>query len=84
MLHTTEESPGLLPEILNRISKVPVLYAVNQAPSCREGRISLQEGNDTSCWIGEKSGWSMDRVRTVVGHPLMRCFVQLPMHMDPE
>ncbi len=31
VLHTTEESPGLLPEILNRVSKVPVLYAVNQA-----------------------------------------------------
>ena len=27
VLHTTEDSPGLLPEILNRSSKLPVLYA---------------------------------------------------------
>ena len=31
VLHTTEDSPGLLPEILNRSSKLPVLYAVNNA-----------------------------------------------------
>jgi two-component system chemotaxis response regulator CheB len=32
VLHTTEYSPGLLPEILNRSSKLPVLYAVHNAP----------------------------------------------------
>lgn len=32
VLHTTESSPGLLPEILNRTSKLPVLYAVHNAP----------------------------------------------------
>lgn len=32
VLHTTEESPGLLPEILNRRSNLPVLYAVHNAP----------------------------------------------------
>jgi two-component system chemotaxis response regulator CheB len=32
VLHTTEDSPGMLPEILNRGSKLPVLYAVNDAP----------------------------------------------------
>jgi two-component system chemotaxis response regulator CheB len=32
VLHTTEDSPGLLPEILNRDSKIPVLYAVHGAP----------------------------------------------------
>lgn len=31
VLHTTEDSPGLLPEILNRCSKLPVMYAVNNA-----------------------------------------------------
>ena len=31
VLHTTEDSPGLLPEILNRHSKVPVMYAVHNA-----------------------------------------------------
>ena len=32
VLHTTEDSPGLLPQILNRYSKVPVMYAVHNAP----------------------------------------------------
>jgi len=32
VVHTTEDSPGLLPEILNRSSKLPVLYAVHNAP----------------------------------------------------
>src|SRR6266498_5922033 len=32
VLHSTEHSPGLLPEVLNRHSKVPVLYAVHNAP----------------------------------------------------
>src|SRR5262249_37579619 len=32
VLHTTEDSPEVLPEILNRISKVPALYAVHNAP----------------------------------------------------
>jgi two-component system chemotaxis response regulator CheB len=32
VLHTAEESPGLIPEILNRASKLPVLYAVHNAP----------------------------------------------------
>ncbi|PYV84123.1 MAG: chemotaxis protein CheB [Acidobacteria bacterium] len=32
VLHTSQESPGLLPEILNRCSKLPVLYAVHGAP----------------------------------------------------
>ena len=32
VLHTSEDSPGLLPEILNRCSKLPVIYAVHGAP----------------------------------------------------
>jgi len=32
VLHTTEDSPGLLPDILNRGSKIPVLYAVHRMP----------------------------------------------------
>lgn len=32
VLHTSEDSPGLIPEILNRSSKLPVLYAVDKAP----------------------------------------------------
>jgi two-component system chemotaxis response regulator CheB len=32
VVHTTQDSPGLLPEILNRHSKLPVLYAVHNAP----------------------------------------------------
>lgn len=32
VLHTSEDSPGLLPEILNRRSKLPVMYAVHNAP----------------------------------------------------
>lgn len=31
VLHTTEDSPRLLPEILNRSSKLPVMYAVHNA-----------------------------------------------------
>ncbi len=31
VLHTTEDSPRLLPEILNRCSKLPVMYAVHGA-----------------------------------------------------
>jgi two-component system, chemotaxis family, protein-glutamate methylesterase/glutaminase len=31
VLHTTEDSPRLLPDILNRHSKVPVMYAVHNA-----------------------------------------------------
>jgi len=31
VLHTSEDSPGLLPEILNRGSKLPVMYAVHGA-----------------------------------------------------
>lgn len=32
VLHTSQDSPGLLPDILNRHSKVPVMYAVHNAP----------------------------------------------------
>jgi len=32
VLHTTENGPGLLPQVLNRSSKVPVLYGVHNAP----------------------------------------------------
>lgn len=32
VVHTTQDSPGVLPEILNRYSKLPVLYAVHNAP----------------------------------------------------
>jgi two-component system chemotaxis response regulator CheB len=32
VVHTSEDSPGLMPEILNRYSKLPVLYAVHNAP----------------------------------------------------
>jgi len=32
VLHSTEDSPGFLPEILNRKSKLPVLYSVHDAP----------------------------------------------------
>lgn len=31
VLHTTEDSPGVIPEILNRSSKLPVMYAVHNA-----------------------------------------------------
>jgi two-component system chemotaxis response regulator CheB len=32
VLHTTEDSPGVLPEILNRRSGLPAMYAVHNAP----------------------------------------------------
>ena len=32
VVHTTEDSPGVMPEILNRYSRLPVLYAVHNAP----------------------------------------------------
>lgn len=32
VLHTSQDSPGLLPEIFNRRSKLPVMYAVHNAP----------------------------------------------------
>jgi two-component system chemotaxis response regulator CheB len=31
VLHSSEDSPGVLPEILNRASKLPVMYAVHNA-----------------------------------------------------
>lgn len=32
VLHTSEDGPGLLPEVLNRSSKLPVLYGVHDMP----------------------------------------------------
>jgi two-component system, chemotaxis family, protein-glutamate methylesterase/glutaminase len=32
VVHTSEENPGLLPEVLNRSSQLPVLYGVHNAP----------------------------------------------------
>ena len=32
VLHTSEDSPGVLPQILNRSSRLPVMYAVHNAP----------------------------------------------------
>ena len=32
VLHSSEDSPGLLPEVLNRSSRLPVLYAVHNMP----------------------------------------------------
>lgn len=32
VVHTTEDSPGLLPQILNRSSNLPVLYGVDNTP----------------------------------------------------
>ena len=43
VLHTTEDSPGLLPDILNRSSKIPVLYAVHQMPIL-PGRVYMAPG----------------------------------------
>src|SRR5215813_3522289 len=43
VLHTTEDSPGLLPEILNRSSKLPVLYAQNNA-QVLPGRVYVAPG----------------------------------------
>jgi two-component system chemotaxis response regulator CheB len=31
VMHTTQDSPGVLPEILNRRSKLPVMYAIHNA-----------------------------------------------------
>lgn len=60
VLHTSEDSPGILPEILNRHSKLPVMYAIQNseilpsrvfiAPAGRRhmllerGRVRLQPG----------------------------------------
>lgn len=43
VLHTTEESPGLLPEILNRSSKLPVLFATREA-QILPGRVYVAPG----------------------------------------
>lgn len=43
VLHTTEDSPGLLPEILNRRSKLPVLYAVHNS-EILPGRVYVAPG----------------------------------------
>ena len=32
VMHTSQEGPGLLPEILNRSSQMPVMFAVDHAP----------------------------------------------------
>jgi two-component system chemotaxis response regulator CheB len=43
VIHTSEESPALLPDILNRASKIPVLYAVNNA-AILPGRVYIAPG----------------------------------------
>jgi two-component system chemotaxis response regulator CheB len=43
VLHTTEDSPGLLPEILNRRSQLPVLYALHRA-QILPGRVYVAPG----------------------------------------
>ena len=43
VLHTTGDRPGMLPDVLNVISKVPALYAVHNAPIL-PGRIYLAPG----------------------------------------
>jgi two-component system chemotaxis response regulator CheB len=40
VLHTSQNSPGLLPDLLNRVSALPALYAVQNAPIL-PGRIYL-------------------------------------------
>jgi two-component system chemotaxis response regulator CheB len=40
VIHTTEDNPGRLPSLLNRVSKMPVLYAVHDTPVL-PGRIYL-------------------------------------------
>jgi len=40
VLHTSEDSPGVLPDLLNRISNLPVLYAANNM-AVRPGRIYI-------------------------------------------
>lgn len=40
VLHTSEDSPGVLPDLLNRISNVPVSYAVHKM-AIRPGRIYI-------------------------------------------
>jgi len=40
VIHTTEDNPGRLPPLLNRVSKIPVLYAVNDTPVLN-GRVYL-------------------------------------------
>lgn len=32
VIHTTEDNPGRLPVLLNRVSNIPVLYAIDDAP----------------------------------------------------
>ena len=43
VLHTTEDSPGLLPNILNRGSKIPVLYAAHEM-QILPGRVYVAPG----------------------------------------
>jgi two-component system, chemotaxis family, protein-glutamate methylesterase/glutaminase len=43
VLHTSEDSPGVLPEILNRSSKLPVLYALHKT-EILPGRVYLAPG----------------------------------------
>jgi two-component system, chemotaxis family, protein-glutamate methylesterase/glutaminase len=43
VLHTSEDSPGVLPEILNRSSKLPVIYGFHNA-EILPGRIYLAPG----------------------------------------
>src|SRR5438874_953541 len=43
VLHTTEDSPGLLPEILNRSTKLPVLFATHNA-QILPGRVYVAPG----------------------------------------
>jgi two-component system chemotaxis response regulator CheB len=54
VLHTTEDSPGLLPEILNRSTKVPVLFAVHKAPIL-PGRVYVAPGGARHLVVDRKT-----------------------------
>jgi chemotaxis response regulator CheB len=54
VLHTSEDSPGLLPEILNRSSRVPALDAVHNAPILPSRIHVAPPGNGTCCSSREK------------------------------
>ena len=61
VIHTTEDNPGRLPTLLNRVSKMPVLYAVHDTPVlpgriylARPGRHLLLERNRITLSTGPR------------------------------
>ena len=72
VVHTSEESPGLLPEILNRSSRLPVVYAVHNAPILPSRVYVAPSGRGTWCSSAGEYDSCLARAKTAPGRRSMR------------